>query len=194
MSRLFLSGNFQELRNVEQLLCFFCFCWVLYQLYLTEKRKVRHLKLWAPPTWMHGWPQMKPAGKYNPHRNRLAALWTHRDAQVWWRPAANERGALFFFFVNRSLPACRLLSVHLPALRDLWHTRGLRSLTPLNNAGRIRPLPVFISPSVSLALFSRYKSQPLMPKPSSRVPVHLLDKCEQNVNCFQSTHIQTPSQ
>lgn len=32
-----------------------------------------------------------------------------------------------------------------------------------------------------------------MPKQSSRVPVHLVDKCEQNVNRFQSTHIQTPS-
>ncbi|KAI3363431.1 hypothetical protein L3Q82_012045, partial [Scortum barcoo] len=29
-------------------------------------------------------------------------------------------------------------------------------------------------------------------KRSGSVPVHLLDKCEQNVNSFQSTHIQTP--
>ncbi|KAM7385293.1 hypothetical protein PAMP_001381 [Pampus punctatissimus] len=36
----------------------------------------------------------------------------------------------------------------------------------------------------------RYKSQPLMQKRSSTVPVHFLDKCEQNVNSFQSTHIQ----
>lgn len=109
------------------------------------------------------------------------------------RPMREERCS---FSVNRRvslLPACRLLSVHLLALRDLRRTQSLQSLTRLNNGGRIRHRPPFISLSVSLALFSRYKSQLLMPKQSSRVLVHLLDKCEQNVNCFQSAHIQTPS-
>lgn len=65
------------------------------------------------------------------------------------QPMREER---CFFPVNRRLPACRLLSVHLLALRDLWHTRSRQSLTPLNNAGRIRHLPVSLSVCLSLSL------------------------------------------
>lgn len=130
---------------------FFYLCCVLY--HLTEKGKTRHLKLGAPPTSAYSWPQMKTAGKCNPHQCRLAALWMHRGAQVWWQRAANERRALLFSSpVNRRLPACRLLSVHLLALRDLRHTRSLRSLTPLNNAGRIKHLSVSLSLCLSLSL------------------------------------------
>lgn len=65
----------------------------------------------------------------------------------------------FFFFVNRRLPACRLLSVHLLALRDLRHTPSLRSLIPLNNAGRIRHLPVSLSLCLSLSRLSLFQIQ-----------------------------------
>lgn len=142
MSCLFLSNDVQKLGN-----------------HLTEKRNTRHLKLWAPPTSVYSWPQMKTAGKYNPHRYRLAVLWTHRDAKVCRQRAANERRVLLFFFVNRRLPACRLLSVHLLALRDLRHTPSLRSLIPLNNAGRIRHLPVSLSLCLSLSRLSLFQIQ-----------------------------------
>lgn len=92
----FTSFSIQR-RPEAQKLCIFSL-FVLYFVSPDRGEKMRHLKLWAPPTWVHGWPQMKTAGKFNPHRYRLAVPWTHRDAKVWRRRAANESRALLLFF------------------------------------------------------------------------------------------------
>lgn len=71
---------------------------------------------------------------------------------------------------KKTVPACRLLSVHLLVLANLflWHTltyRGLWGLTNLNNTGgSVRFLSRTLSLSSCLSLFPRYKSQPLMQK------------------------------
>lgn len=103
---------------------------------------------------------------------------------------------------KKTVPACRLLSVHLLVLRISFarthfdSSRPVRSHTPKKYGIRISPVSVlhFLYLAVCLCFsFLDTNRNRSCKKRSSSVPVHLLDKCEQNVNSFQSTHIQTPS-
>lgn len=105
---------------------------------------------------------------------------------------------------KKRVPSCRRLSVHLPVppislSLALSLQRGLTYRGPCESSQHRRISPgclclsahtVFISlPSVSLSFPDTNHSRSCT-KRSGSVPVHLLDKCEQNVNSFQSTRIQ----
>ena len=163
---------------------------------------------------VYRWPQINLSGKYNPplyHLSLLIPAYEHTrmptsgDSQ---QPMKDK--CLLFFFLpvlhengrqeNSPSMQAPISASPGPPHRSLSHTSTHRGLTNLNNTGgSVRflsrlYLSVCLSLSLSLFFFSRYESQPLMQKRSSSVPVHFLDKCEQNVNSFQSTHIQAGGQ
>lgn len=184
----------------------------------TRKRNDKSFFLtvaWTPPVSAYSWPQINLAGKYNPPLYGLPGLWACRDAMVWWQSAANERLVfffLYFFFLppvlhgNGRQEKSSIMQVAIsaspgPADLSLFLSlqRGLTCRGPCESSQRRRISPgclclsvltVFISlPSVSLSFPDTNHSHSCT-KRSSSVPVHLLDKCEQNVNSFQSTLIQ----
>lgn len=168
----------------------------------------------TPPMSVYSWPQINPPGKYNPPLCHLSLLVPAHEHTGMPRSGDTRQPmkdtcecCVFFFPVlhgngrqeNRpSMQAAISASPGPPSLflshtlwlaeaREVWHLKIQEDQSGLC-------LALSLSFCLSVFLFPRYKSTTTHAKKwSGSVPVHFLDKCEQNVNGFQSTHIQTPS-